>query len=83
MHIARRTDHTAERRATVARKLYLLGKSSILDLNASTTEKESARRSYLTSLHDYWSIYFTLRSLTLYDFLRNAPLEDFAEQTLQ
>lgn len=83
VHIARRTDHTAERRATVARKLYLLGKSSILDLNASTTEKESARRSYLTSLHDYWSIYFTLRSFTLYDFLRNAPLEDFAEQTLQ
>lgn len=39
VNIAARTDHTAQRRAEVARKLYLLGKSSVLDLNASITEK--------------------------------------------
>ena len=31
VNIAARTDHTAQRRAEVARKLYLLGKSSVLD----------------------------------------------------
>lgn len=39
VHIAARTDETAQRRNEVARKLYILGKSTILDLNASIAEK--------------------------------------------
>ncbi len=73
--VAERTDSTAQRRAEVARRLYVMGKSTVLDLNASIDEKDAARRSYLSTLHTYWSLYFTLRSLTLYDFRRNAPLE--------
>lgn len=38
--IAMKTDLTARKRYDVTRKLYLLGKSSVLDLNASTTEKD-------------------------------------------
>ena len=54
-------------------KLYLLGKSSVLDLNASITEKDTARRSYITALYNYWSLYYTLRSITLYDFEKERP----------
>ena len=62
----------------VARKLYLLGKSTILDLNASISEKDSARRNYISALYNYWSLYYTLRSMTLYDFERNTILtEDY------
>lgn len=68
VRIAHRTDETAQRRAEVARKLYLLGKSTVLDLNASISEKDTARRNYITALYNYWSLYYTLRSLTLYDF---------------
>ena len=83
VHIAARTDTTAQRRADVARRLYLLGQSTILDLNASITEKDSARRSYVTALYDYWSLYYTLRSLTLYDFGQNRPLEEDLEALLK
>lgn len=76
VHIAARTDETAQRRAEVARRLYLLGKSSVLDLNASITEKDTARRNYITALYNYWSLYYTLRSLTLYDFEKNSPLTE-------
>ena len=83
VHIAARTDATAQRRADVARRLYLLGQSTILDLNASITEKDSARRNYVTALYDYWSLYYTLRSLTLYDFGQDRPLEEDLERLIK
>lgn len=76
VRIAARTDETALRRNDVARKLYLLGKATILDLNASISEKDKARRSYITALYNYWSLYYTLRSLTLFDFESSAPLTE-------
>ncbi|NDV59570.1 TolC family protein [Bacteroides sp. 519] len=75
VQIAERTNQTAQRRHDVARRLYILGKSTILDLNASITEKDSARRNYVTSLYKYWSLYYTLRSITLYDFEHNHELK--------
>jgi outer membrane protein TolC len=76
--IAAKTDRTAERRNEVARKLYLLGKSTILDLNASISEKDTAKRNYINALYNYWSLYYTLRSLTLYDFEKDIALtEDY------
>ena len=76
VHIAARTDETAQRRADVARRLYILGKSTVLDLNASISEKDAARRNYITALYNYWSLYYTLRSITLYDFEVDAPLTE-------
>ena len=75
VRVAARTDSTALRRSEVARRLYVLGKSSVLDLNASIEEKDAARRNYLNALHTYWSLYYTLRSLTLYDFFEGRPLQ--------
>ena len=78
VHIAARRHTTAQRRNEVARKLYILGKSTILELNASIAEKDSARRNYVSALYNYWSLYYTLRSMTLYDFERNMLLtEDY------
>lgn len=76
--IALKTDQTAQRRNEVAQKLYLLGKSDILDLNASIAEKDRARRAYIQALHKYWSLYYGLRSITGYDFEHNKELtEDY------
>ena len=68
MNIVAKTDITAERRFEVARRLYLMGKSTILDLNSATSEKDSARRNRISALRNYWSLYYALRSLTGYDF---------------
>ena len=48
--VASKTDRTADRRYEVAKRLYILGKSTILDLNAAITEKDAARRSYIKSI---------------------------------
>jgi outer membrane protein TolC len=78
LNVAVKADYTAERRNEVARKLYLLGKSTILDLNASITEKDVSKRQYMNTLANYWSLYFTLRSITLFDFEKEIPItEDY------
>ena len=76
VEIAAKTDRTADRRYEVAKRLYILGKSTILDLNASITEKDAARRSYISALKSYWSLYYGLRSMTGYDFERNMKIEE-------
>lgn len=76
VEVAARTDRTAERRYEVARRLYILGKSTILDLNASITEKDTARRNYISALQTYWSLYYGLRSMTGYDFEQRCPIPE-------
>ena len=70
----RKMVRTAQKRYEVALRLYLLGKSTILDLNAATTEKDSARRNYMTAMQTYWTLYYGLRSMTQYDFEHDRPL---------
>ena len=72
--VARQTDQTAMKRYEVARRLYILGKNTILDLNSAIAEKDSSRRNYIQSLSAYWSLYYGLRSLTGYDFALQLPI---------
>lgn len=34
----------------------------------------TARRNYITALKTYWSLYYGIRSMTGYDFLRKAEI---------
>jgi outer membrane protein TolC len=78
LNVAAKVDDTAERRNEVARRLFLLGKSTILDLNASITEKDAAKRNYINTLNTYWALYYTMRSITLYDFEKDISItEDY------
>lgn len=83
VNVAAKTDYTANRRNEVARKLYLLGRSTILDLNTAISEKDAARRNYINALYTYWSLYHTLQSLTLYNFEKNTPLTEDYELLLK
>lgn len=73
--IARLTTQRADRRNEVAYRLYLLGKSTVLDLNAAITEKNKAQRAYIYELQSYWSLYYGLRSLTGWDFQNGVSIE--------
>ncbi len=75
VQIAARTDSTAARRTEVARRLYLNGQSTLLDFNEAVAEKDAARRSFISALQTYWSLYYGLRSFTGYDFASDRPIE--------
>ena len=77
--IARRTMQTAQHRYEVARHLYVSGNSTILDLNSAITAKDSAYRGYVSALSRYWQLYYTIRSLTAFDFNNNELIEQQVE----
>lgn len=78
VQVAAKTDYTATRRNDIARRLYILGRSTILDMNAAVSEQNLSRKNYINTLHSYWQLYYTIRSITLFDFEQDMPLtEDY------
>lgn len=76
VNIAAKTNTIAERRFDIAKRLYLQGNSTILDLNSAIAEKDSNIRNYVQALSEYWQLYYKIRSLTGYDFKNNQKIED-------
>ena len=76
VEIAAKTKQTADRRYEVAKRLYLLGKSTILDWNSAISEKDASQRNYISALRSYWDLYYSLRSMTGYDFEKNMKIEE-------
>ncbi len=81
--VATLTDRRADHRHTVARKLYMMGRNSLLDLNSAISEKNSARRNRLATIKTYWQLYYTLRSMTAFDFETNRPIADLLDDELK
>lgn len=68
IEITKKSDEVARERYNVAQNRYLIGKIDITNLNIALREKDSARRSYIAALSSFWTSYFNLRRLTLFDF---------------
>ncbi|MDE6559755.1 MAG: TolC family protein [Muribaculaceae bacterium] len=64
VEVASRTNRLASHRYEIARRLYIAGRNTILDLNTALSEKDSATRAYISSIKTYWTLYYTIRSLT-------------------
>jgi outer membrane protein TolC len=74
IEITKKSDEVAQERYMVSQNRYLIGKIDITNLNIALTEKDTAKRSYVTALRSFWNSYYGLRRLTLYDFSRNQLL---------
>ena len=62
----------------VTKQRFLIGKLDVTKLNLARNDQEQARRAYINALRSYWSYYYTLRQLTLFDFAKRITLaEDF------
>ena len=68
IEITKKSDEVAFERYKVAQNRYLIGKIDITNLNIALKEKDDAKRSYIEALKSFWTAYFDLRQLTLYDF---------------
>lgn len=68
IEITKKSDEVAQERYMVSQNRYLIGKIDITNLNIALKEKDDAKRSYLSALRSYWTSYYDLRRLTLYDF---------------
>jgi outer membrane protein len=67
-------DSIAAEKYKIARDRYVLGDLSITDLSIAFSENDQAQRDYVQSLRDFWSAYYELRYLSLFDFEKNEKI---------
>jgi outer membrane protein len=68
-------DSIASEKYIIAKERYVLGNLSITDLSIAFQENDQAKRDYIYALRDFWSAYYQLRYLSLYDFERNEKIK--------
>lgn len=68
LSIATRSNEIAQRRYETNVETFLIGKISTLDLNDSQTKKDESMRQYINELYKFWSYWYQIRSITLYDY---------------
>ena len=80
VRIAAKSDTVAMKMYEVTKQRFLIGNVDVLELNNADTKKDENRRGYIQALQDYWTYYYNIRSLTLFNFEADKPIEyDFAE----
>ena len=75
LRLADRATEIAQRRYNTNVETFMVGRISTLDLNDSQQSKDEARQRQLSELFYYWSYYYQLRSITLYDFASRSPID--------
>jgi len=75
VRIAAKADTVAAKMFEVTKQRFLIGKIDVLELNNADTKKDSNRRAFIEALNNYWTYFYNMRSLTLYDFVARKPLE--------
>jgi len=68
IEITKKSDEIAQERYIVSQNRYLIGKIDITNLNLALKDKDEAKRAYVAALRAFWTAYYELRRLTLYDF---------------
>ncbi len=74
LEITRKSDEVATERYNVSQNRYLIGKIDITNLNIALEQKDAAKRQYVQALRAFWTAYYNLRRLTLYDFYEDRLL---------
>ena len=80
LDIAAKGDEIGQKRFAIARNRFVIGKIDITDLNIAQQEKDQARRTYVTTLREFWLNFYNLRRLTLYDFTTNDKIRYAANE---
>lgn len=80
--IAAKSDTVAARMFEVTKARFLIGKIQVLELNNADTRKDTNRRAWVQALQNYWTYFYNIRSLALYDFINRKPLETDYEKLL-
>jgi len=83
VRIAAKSDTVAAKMFEVTKQRFLIGKIDVLELNNADTKKDQNKRSYIQALNNYWTYFYNLRALTLFDFINRKPLETDYEKLVE
>ena len=75
-------DSIAKLRYEIASEKFKNGTLSVLELNSAQTDMDNSASRYISEVGKFWQNYFTIRKLSLYDYLRNREISaDFDKLT--
>jgi outer membrane protein TolC len=74
--ISAKADTVASKQFEVARNRYTIGKITNDALYLAQGEKDAAVLAYVQALRNYWTSYYHLRRVTLYDFVTKREMAD-------
>ncbi|MGV8829758.1 MAG: TolC family protein [Breznakibacter sp.] len=83
LSIVAKADTVAQLGYDVTKQRFMIDKVDIIKLNSARNALDAARRNYISSMAQFWSSYFNLRRLTLYDFETNSTLQQDIDQLLE
>ena len=83
VRIAAKSDTIAQRSYEITYQRYMSSKSTITDLNLADTAKDEAKVGYIEALNRYWTLYYSVRQYTLFDFQNNKPLEEDLDSIIE
>jgi len=73
--IAAKSDTIAQKRYNVSKQRFLIDKITITDMNNAQLDRDRSQQNYVNALRNYWNFYYTIRQLSLYDYINGKPLE--------
>ena len=77
-----RADTIAQMGFDVTMRRFKIGKLDVTKLNLARNDLENARRAYINSLRKYWTSYYQIRQVTLFDFENRVDLTADFEKIL-
>ena len=73
----------AQERYQICLDQYANASLSVTELNTAQTEKDNADSRYVRDLQQYWSYYFEIRRLCLYDFITRKDISTTFDQLVE
>lgn len=78
--LAAKADTVSAKQFEVARNRYTVGKVSNTDLYNAQNDKDASVLAHVQALRNYWTAYYHLRRVTLYDFATKQELADVKDR---
>ena len=75
LQISAKADTIAARRFEVTKNRYLIGRVDITNLFIAQQEKDRARKNYIQTMRNYWTSYYNMRRLAMFDFEKGEELK--------
>lgn len=72
--ISQKADSVAQKRYDLSLEQFAQGRISVLDFNTAQSERGEAQSGYIRELQNFWSYYYNIQRLTLYDFMRGVNI---------
>jgi outer membrane protein TolC len=74
-YVSKRASEISTERYSLMMERFRNGGISVTELITAQNENQTAVQKYLTDLGNYWTYYYALRQLTLFDFIGKADLD--------